>query len=907
MPVQQRKQFKLSPPRSSVPQVEREQLQQHIAMAAGCQLVLVTSPAGYGKTIFLTQWYEACHDKKQSCAWLTLDKNDSDRLQFVHSILQALRTINDEIGIYTQQLLDAQVEPELEDIINHLCSDFYDLETNTTLIMDEYDCVDAPGINAIMEILIKRVPPYVQFIIASRQQPGLPVIKMQLQNVCNVISVDALRFSISETSVFFKKLHQLDIEQNELQALIEKSEGWIAGLQLVMLSAKSRKLDRALAEPVRGDFREIADYLANDVLSGLPASLQEFLIKSSILDQLNAELCEALTGQSGCQRILEQLESANLFLTPIGGTRRWYRLHQLFREFLQSELAKSGDISRAALYLSASSWFEKNGMPEEAIDYALNIDDQTQAIRLVEVFAEEMIRHGQIRQIISWVNKISPELTRSSIRLSMIQVWALFHLGRTAQGQQVLQDIISRADNCEASEQFSNNYSREKFEIECLTLKACLTSAAEDFEAARIMLSEPQVLPDTYPFLSGTYSNALAAGSFSLGMLEETIVFSELAQASFSATDSTYGKMFSECLIGLVAMARGKLSDALLHFESGEQLALADTGGNSYCCGLSRSLKGVIFYLRGQFTEARQLLNQNLPLVSGYGYVEIWTMSNIARSHLFAADYQWSLADDLLKRNLLDRSRDWAKNSMPLIIDERIWLALRAGDTDAAERHALSFGVSLNSPMILPPRWERKTCLPLRARARLALALRQPKQALEISSHLLSLAEETGNTLIYLQILILHSLVYAMCEEPEQANEYFMKAVSMASSESIIAPFLEEGLSLISLIDALSADEIEKEYSDFLNEIKTRLLAEQQNADGDTQSQHGQHAIRMTARELDVLSLLADGIENREIGRLLSISEHTVKWHVRNILEKLGVSNRMKAVLVAREDGLIPP
>ena len=903
MSIIQNNSFKLSPPYSSGPWLKRERLLHYISTVVNRKLVLVTAPAGYGKTIFLTQWYEQCRQDGVACTWLTLDKSDNDRLQFIHSLLLALRSINSEIGNYTQQLLDSQVEPDLDDIINHLCGDFGSLEKDTVIVLDDYDRADAPGINEILEILLCRTPPYVQFLIAARKQPGLPVARLQLQNTCTVISVEALRFSVAEVSAFFKRLHQLEMADDEVELLIEKSEGWIAGLQLVMLAAKNRQSGKALPGSLSGDFRDIADYLVSDVLSQLPETLQEFLIKSSVLNKLNAELCEILTGRSDSQQILEQMESANLFLMPVGETREWYRYHQLFREFLLFELQKSDVIDSADLYRRASLWFEQNDMPEDAVNYALKAKDNERAIRLVETFAEQMIRHGQIRQVISWINGISPELTRNRVRLSMIQIWALFHLGRTTQGQQILQEVKSQVDNLKNYS--DTDYSREQFDTECLTLEACLAVASEDLETIKAMTANPQPLSNSYPFLSGTYANALAAGSFSLGLLDDTIKFAELGYAQFAAPDSTYGKVFAECLMGLVAMTRGKLGDAMLHFGRGEQLALADIDGDSYCCGLARCLKGSVFYLQYNMDEARRLLDKNLPLVSGHGYAEIWRLASLTRASLLAADQQWNQADEVFKRDLLDQSRDWARHSVPMVIDEWVRIAIQAGDLIMAERQALQYGVSLHSAVSLPTQWQINACSLLRIRIRLCLAHGQAHQALEISEHLLDLLSQTGQTIQLLEMRILQALAQAALRKSQDACDSLIKAVELALPETIIAPFLEGGDACAELVRTLISGGVDKKYLDFLQGIDKYFNRYQYPAGTENLAANLQHGLCLTNREQDVLELLADGIENRIIAEQLSISEHTVKWHVRNILDKFGASNRMKAVLIAREEGYL--
>lgn len=892
-------QFKLLPPSSSGNWIKRERLISYISEASEHRAIFVMAPAGFGKTIFLTQWYaQRCEDIE--CVWLTLDKSDSNRIEFLRSLLMAIRSVKENIGSYTEQLLDARGEPKLDEIINFLIGDFSELESDTLIIIDDYDWADTPGINEIVETLIRYTPPYIQFLIASRKQPGLPIARLKVQDNCSVITIDELRFSVAEGISFFNKIHCLDVTDSQVSDIIEKSEGWIAGLQLVMLSIKNDESNKTLLDSSLGEFRDVADYLAGDVLAQQPKELQEFLIKTSVLNKLNVDLCNLLTGRKDSQEILIRLESANLFLTPVGETRKWYRYHQLFREFLQSELYKSRDISKKDLCQRASCWYEQHDMPEEAIEESLQAEDNIRSVLLVEKFAEQMIRRGQVRPIISWMNKISPELEffKERIRFSMIQVWVLFHLGRAKQGAQVLQQTIAKVNE----EKLERN---EKFNAECLALNALLASSGEDFETVKLMVENPQPYPDAFPFFAGTYACALAGGSFQLGLLDETIEFANIGYERLAVERTTYGIVFVESILGLVAISRGELRNALQHFERGEQVALADTDASSYCCGLSRALKGVVFYLQYKVDDARRLLIQSLPLISGCGYVEFWRSANLVRARLLSADKLWIKAEELLKGYLYEQSYEWEKHSTPIVIDERIRMYLLEGDVEAAEREAVQFGSSVMITEDMPTKWSRSACLPLRAKARLSLALQQPQVALDIAQNLIVLAQRSGEIIRVLEMSILEALAYRALGFKVEAFESLMVAVGLAQKDIIIAPFIEEGEQCAKLIDEVIKENFDSKGMAFLKEIVKYFSKRGVGSKNIGLKSERQFGLYLTGREHDVLEFLAEGVANKDISQELLISEHTVKWHVRNILEKFGVSSRMKAVLAAKEEGFL--
>jgi len=896
--------FKLSPTYRRAPLIVRECLKDLIASCADHKVTFITAPAGYGKTIVMTQWYEALRNSGRASAWLTLEKSDSDRIAFISSMLTALRTVNAGLGGYTKQLLQAQIEPDLDEILDYLCGDFCRLSDETTFFIDDYDWVDAPGINGIVERLLRHTPPEIKFVIAARKQPDLPMAKLRMQNECRIVSIDNLRFSTSEALQFFNDVHQLHLPDGDVQVLIDKTEGWIAGLQLVMLAVRERESHSELIDSLSGEFRDVADYLADDVLKQQPKEIQDFLIKTSILNKLNAELCELLTQRPDSQSLLEKLESANLFLAPVDETRRWYRYHQLFREFLLSVLRKSEAIDSANLYRQASVWYEQKGMPLEAVQYALMAKDSRRASILVEKFAEQMIHHGQVRQVIAWIYRLPPEITKSRVRLSMIQVWALFHLGWVNQGRSILRKAKEQVAAGALGNYGESDYNRPRFDTECLTLETCLASVGEEADTVREMISRPKPMSAHYAFLSGTYANGLAAGSFSVGEFDRATAFAKQGYTLLSDADSSYGMIFATCLMGLVAMTRGQVAKAMYHFRRAENIAQADTDVSSYTRGLARLLQGTVHYLRFELEDADRLLTENLPLVMGCGYAEIWRTASMVHARIFALRRSWTRAEEVLKRGSNDQRQEWLNRTLPLVTDERVRNLINERDIESAERRALQFGLSLTEPLKAPDHWEREVCIPIRTQARLFLARGFPEPALACTESIRQLALKSERKIRYIELSVLESLIRTAMGDIKTANARLSEAIGEAADEGIVAPFIEEGSAIRVPLETFRMGVAEEQTLEFLKKIEAGFKLMRTDS-GNVRGGRCGRQQQLTARELDVLALLAEGEENREIASQLSVSENTVKWHVRNILEKLCVENRMKAVLAAKDQGYI--
>tara|TARA_R110001592_G_scaffold357416_1_gene660485 strand:+ start:38434 stop:41013 length:2580 start_codon:yes stop_codon:yes gene_type:complete len=859
---------------------------------------MVSAAAGFGKTSLLKQWYEIVSDHGITAAWLTLESSDSERLKFVASLLVLLRSVDADAGGFTLQLLEAQSEPDLDEVLDRLCEDFSGLREPSVFFIDEYDWVDAPGTNQVMETLLLHTPEHVSFVMAARSQPCLPISRMKLRDTVRIIAAEDLCFSLDEASEFLNRVHNLGLTIPELESIYDKTEGWVAGLQLVMLSLRDRDSVDEVLPGLSGEFRDIADYLANDVLERQPLWLQNFMFRTSVLTKINSELASLLTGREDAQAILEKLEDANLFLSSVDVRRQWYRYHNLFREFLLSRLRKAIGIDERGLLELASDWYERNDMPDEAVQCALDAGQEERAVRLVESYAESMITQGQVRQVIRWINLIPPKVAQGRLRLQIIQVWVLFHLGRIQQGKSVLQQVVRLAKRQDHRE---SGMFDDSMQEEVLTLEACLASCGEDGKTIRRLVRDSGHFSTSYAFLSGTRANALAAGCYSLGHYDRCMEYALRGEQLHVAARSTYGEVMARSLQGLVAYSRGQLDHALDRFTHAETTALQEAGPLSYCCAITRCLKAAVYYYQFDLDAARPLIEQNLSLISGCGYVEIWRLAGTLRARILAFDHMWTQADEVMRRSVIGQQEEVSMLSRALILDERIRTALRADDVDSAMDLALKHGLSLVEPTMAPRDWHRERCLYLSSQGRLFLAMNEPELALRCIRPLRKLALRDQRQLCWIEHALLEAAALSSLTRAESAADVIIPALEYSAVHNIIAPFVEDAPLLCQLLqNPTICNSMRPGFLKSLQFAIPKLCTNDSGRQGLPPRLHG-----LTDREFDVLRLLASGLGNREISFTLGISENTVKWHVRNILEKFCVDNRMKAVVLARESGYL--
>ena len=420
---------KLYPPVETAALVARSRLLDALNSRALCRLTLVAAPAGFGKTTLLGQWFRHLNSR-MSCCWLSLDHEDFSSQRFARHFIAALQTVRPEIGHDALQRLDTASLSDITEMLPELVNQIADMEAPIVAFLDDFHFASSDPVLQFIELLLNLSPDHFHLVLSSRIRMGLPLAGLRVQNQLTEVTAAHLRFDQEESSDFLTRIQGLDLTDAQLSSLLEHAEGWAAGLQLASLSLKNAPRRNEFIESFSGTFRDIADYLAVQVLENQPEVVREFLLRTSVLQRLNADVCRKLTGVVDCQQMLEMIEGRNLFIVPLDEERRWYRYHQLFQEFLFGQLRRRypGEIVR--LYARAAEWFSVAGFPAEAVDYALLSGDIVNAVRLVESQAQAEMMAGRMPRVDDWVNRIPEDMRRSHPKLLIAQCTALFHMNR---------------------------------------------------------------------------------------------------------------------------------------------------------------------------------------------------------------------------------------------------------------------------------------------------------------------------------------------------------------------------------------------------------------------------------------------------------------------------------------------
>src|SRR5580693_1527898 len=402
-------------PRSRRGLVPRPRLSQRLDRGSALKLVLVSAPAGFGKTTLLTEWLAAgpaAPGDQRLAAWLSLDRGDNDPTSFWTYVIAALRTVAPGVGDSALALLQAPRPSPIERVLTVLLNDLSAVAGEIVLVLDDYHVIDASDVQDGVAFLLDHLPPGLHVVIAGRADPALPLARLRARGELAEIRAAELRFTPDEAAAYLNEMMGLQLTARDVAALEGRTEGWIAALQLAALSMQGRDDMAGFIAGFAGDDRYVVDYLAEEVLQRQPEHVQHFLLQTSILSRLSGPLCDAVTGQGGGKAMLAALERGNLFLVPLDDRRRWYRYHHLFADVLQARLLDEQPGQVPDLHRRASAWYQQNGEPSVAIGHALAAGDFGRAADLVELAIPAMLRSRQEAAVLGWLELLPEEVVR---------------------------------------------------------------------------------------------------------------------------------------------------------------------------------------------------------------------------------------------------------------------------------------------------------------------------------------------------------------------------------------------------------------------------------------------------------------------------------------------------------------
>ncbi len=895
----------IPPPRPGI--VPRPRLIERLndGLVKGGRLTLISAPAGFGKTMLVSEWVASCG---RLVAWLSLDEGDNDPVRFISYLVAALQTIKAGIDEGLLAILQSPQPPPTESILTTLLNEIATISDSFILVLDDYHVVDSKPVDQALTFLIEHQPPQMHLVITTREDPHLPLARLRARGQLTELRAADLRFTPAEAAEFLNQVMGLNLSAENIAALETRTEGWIAGLQLAALSMQGRSDAASFIQAFTGSHRFVLDYLVEEVLQRQPEGIHSFLLKTAILDRLSGSLCDAVTGRKDGKGVLETLERGNLFVIPLDDQRQWYRYHPLFAEVLQARLIDEQPDQVFSLHQRASEWYEHNGSAADAIRHALAAKDFERAAILVELAVPEMRRNRQEATVteLGWLKALPNELVRFRPVLSVAYAYALFGGGELEAVEPRLRDaerwLDTTADTAGMVVVDEDEFRRLSGMI--ALLRAAQALARGDMpEAAKNARRVLDLTPEDAHLMLGGAASVLGLAAWASGDLEIA-----RRMTADGMTNVWLAGYISSAIGGAIVLAdiqirQGRLHEAMTTYERGLQWATAS--GAPVLRGAADMYVGMSDLYReyNDLKTATQHLLTSQALGEHAGLPQNPYRWCAAMARIREAQGDLDEALDLLDKAERLYNSNFSPNVRPIATRKaRVWVA--QGRLGEALGWAREQGLSVENELSYLREFDHITLV------RVLLARYQSdrtdcsiQEAMGLLERLLKAAEEGGRTGSVIEILVLQASAYHAQGNLPAALLSLQHALALAEPEGYVRMFLDEGSSMMQLLRESAAREIMPDYTGKLLAV---YEAEKRKSEDKSLLFPTQPLIEpLSQRELKILQLIAQGLSNREIGERLFLALDTIKGHNRIIFDKLQVQSRTEAVARARELGLL--
>jgi LuxR family maltose regulon positive regulatory protein len=884
---------KLRPPEARPKLVSRPRLTKKLERESGRKLTLISAPAGFGKTTLLVERSKNRTAGGRFGGWVSLDEDDNDPVRFLSYLVTALGAVEEGIGEGILAALRSPEPPKIETLTATLLNEMAALPGELDLVLDDYHLIDSESVHGIVSFMLERLPESVHLVMSGRVQPPLPLARLRARGQITELNAAELSFTREEAAAFLKEVMRLDLSAEDVAKLEEITEGWIAGLQLAALSMRDRKDISGFIETFSGSHRDVLDFLAEEVLERQPTHVREFLLETSILNNLTSSLCDALTGRDDGQEMLERLERENLFVLGLDDERLWYRYHHLFADFLRGRLERERPERVGELHLSAAQWNEQNGRLSSAIEHALTAPDHDLAARLIEEGIEGAVERGEGSTALRWLEALPTEAKRLRPRLFVEHAVALVITGRPDDAEPLLKEA-ERAAEVEGEE----GRLLLGFASAVRSWLARLRGdAPEAVELARRALS---LLPDEEAPLRNYAAVRLGDALRAVGDLAAADeAYAEAADIDRPARH-TYGRLAGMVMHARVRAEQGRLREADETFRHALRLLTERGFELSPAAGIVHIGMADLLYERDDLDGAERALERGVKLAERTGDVStlVWAYVTLSRAKRARGDEGGALE---MARQAERAARDsGADLQIAIALAWMTRLLLARGDLKEAvalERERAANAQNATDAARVVDRLTSARVLHAQGRHREALAL--PEELGEM-------AEAAGRTGDLMEILALQALALWAGSYKERGVGTLARSLSLAHPEGYVRTFVDEGPPMAELLsEVLEALQRGRLDPPIPAHYLRKLLAALERDDAGARSPAKRLPEPLSGRELEVLQLVVAGKSNRRIATELFVSVGTVKTHLNNLYRKLNARSRTEAVARGRELNLI--
>jgi LuxR family maltose regulon positive regulatory protein len=858
------------------------------------KLTLISAPAGFGKTTLLSEWVASPLPLGEGlgvrAAWLSLDQGDNDPARFLTYLVFALQTVAPNIGAGLLGVLQAPQPPPHESLLTSLLNEITTIAADFVLVLDDYHVIDSKPIDKGLTFLIEHLPPQMHLVIATREDPDLPLPRLRASDQLTELRATDLRFTASEAAEFLNQVMHLSLSAEDIAALEARTEGWIAGLQLAAISMQGQKDTTGFIKSFTGSHHFVMDYLVEEVLQRQPENIQTFLLRTSILNRLCGPLCDAVLLDSSApgQETLEYLEQANLFLIPLDNERHWYRYHHLFADLLRQRLRQSIDMSAGAtknlvseLHIRASQWYEDHDLPMEAFYHAAAANDIERAERLIDGKGIPLHLSGGVTPILEWLESLPTEVLNARPSLWRRHAGLLLINGQTAGVGEKLQAAETALDailqGAEPDVETRNMIGQ--------IASARATLALTRYDVDTMLAQSRRALEYLHPDSLFTRSTALWVMGFAQILRGDRVAARQALTEAISLS-KTSGAMFT-MILATIGLGNVQERDNELYQAAETYRRVLEWAGDHPQQIIHEAHLGLarVLYEWNDLDAAEQHAEQSLILARQYEQViDRFIMCEVflARLKLARGDVDGAAAI-LAKTDQSVREHNFV-HRVSEVAAAQVMTSLQQGNLTAAAHLAQTHSLPISQ-------------------VRVYLAQGDPAAALAVLEPWREQVEAKDWKDERLKVMVLQAVALDAYDEKDEALQLLNDALILAEPAGFIRIFVDEGLPMAELLARLRAED--GRMAEYIHKLLTAFGNQRDTQPSDfTRSVHPL-VEPLSQRELEVLQLIAQGLSNDEISKRLFLALDTVKGHNRKIFDKLQVQRRTEAVARARELGLL--
>jgi LuxR family transcriptional regulator, maltose regulon positive regulatory protein len=858
------------------------------------RLAVIKAPAGFGKTSLAAAWAEQLEQNGHSVAWLTIDSDDDEATRFLFYVSQALQHACQGAGARAIELIFENNLIDPPTILSTLINDLAEVDDEVYLFLEDYHWLSESRIHQSVAYFLKHAPSHCHVVMTTRTEPALPLATLRAQNKLLEIDAAGLRFDPEETEAFFESTKPGVLVSADVQQLQRKTEGWPAALRIIAsMPSESGSELKEYVHNLSGMQRPIAAYLS-ELLDGLPAEVVNFMLRTAILDRLSGPLCEAVTGESSARAILASLAQRQMLLAPLDHEGVWYRYHRLLTEYLRRRLEADRGNEIAELHRRAALWHASQELWTEAVQHAIASGDSTRAVSWIKNCAMDLIKKGDLFTLLEWKRLFPGELMRGQSEVRTAIAWGLALALRSDEALQVAAEI--------EQDIATTGSAHGDLLLECQAIRAVAIAIMDDSERA-LPLAQECVNKSSDPWTANVASNVLRFGHIKAGDLKQFYATPWIPFSREEDRRNVFASVYRRCLQGLVEERQLRLAEAQRYYREGLRISEQHVGPNSVAAALPASLIARLLYEQGELDAAEALVMDRAELISAGTMLDCVWSAYFVMARAAAARMNLERAHTILERaENQGVARRWGRLAAAAIAEQaRLYLHDGHAHEAAACVGRLERLVKRH-PAPRPCAWSEIHWYHGLAQAHLLREQARLDESAQILQAIEREAEALQNRHFVIRSAIYLSAVQLSLGKVTEAATRFRRILAACVASGLYQTILDEAPVIAELLEMVHE---RADLSEGLLSFVDRILA----ASRQTRQNHLGMASRalgtLSARETDILKLIAQGLSNKEIARSLAIGPETVKTHLKSVFTKLGVERRAQAVSRAQILGLV--